>query len=101
MMTADFEEFSRQDARLTILKELARQPDGRLNETMLVAVLDTFGHHRSRDWVRTQLRAMAELGAVRLTEAGSVLIAGITQLGVDHLEHRAIIEGIAKPSFGD
>ena len=66
-MATDFEDFMRRDARLIILKELAHQADGRLNETLLAAVLDSFGHHRSRDWVRTQLRAMDELGAVTLS----------------------------------
>ncbi|MCC5780767.1 hypothetical protein H7H48_17020 [Nitratireductor sp. B36] len=90
--------FAKADARLIILKELSRQTDGRMNETMLTSVLDTFGHRRSRDWVRTQLRALEELGAVTLVEAGTVLIASISRAGLDHVERRIVIEGIAKPS---
>jgi|TARA_A100001391_G_scaffold50885_1_gene30963 hypothetical protein len=93
-----YEEVSRNDARLVILRELVKQTDGRLNETILLAVLDQFGHRRSRDWLRTQLRALAELGAVVVREAGSVMVAQITRLGVDHVERRAVIEGIARPS---
>lgn len=93
-----YEEVSRNDARLVILRELVKQTDGRLNETILLAVLDQFGHRRSRDWLRTQLRALAELGAVVIREAGSVMVAQITRLGVDHVERRAVIEGIARPS---
>lgn len=89
-----------EDARLTILKELASQTDGRLNETILLSVLDTFGHRRSRDWLRTQLRALAELGAVTISEAGTVMVASITRLGGDHVERRQIIEGVARPSPG-
>lgn len=95
---ADFETFKTHDARLVVLKELNLQSDGSLNDSLIREVLDAFGHRRSRDWIQTQLRAMAELGAVRLNEAGSVMIASITRAGIDHVERRAIIEGIAKPS---
>lgn len=94
----DYPEFVTQDARLTILKELSRQNSGSLNETILTAVLDSFGHRRSREWVRTQLRKMEELGAVRCVETGSVLIATINRAGTDHCERRSYIEGIARPS---
>jgi len=86
------------DARLCLLKELTKQPDGRLNEVILQRVLDDFGVTRSRDWVRTQLRAMAELHAVNISEAGTVMIATLTKLGRDHVERRQIIEGITRPS---
>lgn len=89
------------DARLCMLKELAKQPDGRLNEVILQRVLDDFGVTRSRDWVRTQLRAMAELHAINVTEAGTVMIAALTKLGRDHVERRQIVEGITRPSDED
>ncbi len=95
---SDYNQFVTADARLVILKELARQTDGRLNETILTTVLDTFGHHKSREWVRTQLRKLDELGAITIIEAGTVLIASITRSGLDHVERRAVIEGVAKPS---
>lgn len=94
----DFAEHLTADARLVILKELAAQTDNRLSETMLATVLDTFGHRRSRDWVRTQLRALSDLGAVRLAEAGTVLVAALTRAGLDHVERRSVIEGVARPS---
>ncbi len=89
------------DARLVILKELAVQSDGRLNEVLLEKVLDVFGHRRSREWIRTQLRKLEELGAVRITEAGTVLVAKITRVGVDHVERRSYVDGVARPSLGD
>lgn len=87
-----------EDARLCILKELARQIDGRMNEVSLMHVLDVFGIRRSREWVRTQLRKLNELGAVRLTEAGTVLVASLRQLGRDHVDRRAVIDGVSRPS---
>lgn len=89
------------DARLCILKELALQVDGRLNEITLMRVLDAFGIRRDRDWVRTQLRALAQLDAVKVSEAGTVMVAALTKLGRNHVERRAIIEGVTRPSDED
>jgi hypothetical protein len=95
---SDFRQYIAADVRLTILRELAVQPDYRLNETLLLRVLETFGHRKSRDYLRDQLRWLDEMGAVTLTEAGTVLIAELTRRGRDHVERRAVIEGIARPS---
>ncbi|TIW27750.1 MAG: hypothetical protein E5V63_08130 [Mesorhizobium sp.] len=97
-MSENFDEYLTADARLAMLRELNQQIDGRLNEVLLTKALDTFGHNRSREWVRTQLRKLAELGAVKVTEAGSILVAAITRTGIDHVERRSIIEGVARPS---
>jgi hypothetical protein len=99
----DYAEHLVRDARLIILRELAQQNDGRLNEAMLTLTLDTFGHKRSREWVRTQLAKLEELGAVILDkpdrpEAGPIFIATITRAGRDHVERRSLIDGIGRPS---
>lgn len=93
-----FEEHSARDARLIILRGLAEQADGRMNEALLTKVLEAFGHYRSRDYVRTQMLKLKELGAVSLVEAGSVLVASITRAGLDHVERRSFIEGVDRPS---
>jgi hypothetical protein len=87
-----------EDARLVILKALNIQTDGRLNEVILTAELDRFGHRRSREWVRTQIEALRELGAVHATDVGTVRIAEISKLGIDHVERRRVIDGVARPS---
>lgn len=97
-LSSNLQEAIAADARLVMLKELAVQVDGRMNEASLTRVLDVFGINRSRDWVRTQLRALEQLGAVSLVEAGSVLVASLTRLGRDHVERRQIVEGVARPS---
>lgn len=94
----NFDDYMTEDARLVILRELNKQTDGRLNEALLTKTLDAFGHNRSREWVRTQLRKLAELGAVKVTEIGTVMVAAITRSGIDHVERRSIIEGVARPS---
>jgi hypothetical protein len=88
----------RSEARLVILRELDSQPDGRLNSALLVSVLETYGITRSRDWVHEELRWLAEIGAVRVIDAGTVRVAEILAKGRDHVERRLVIEGVKRPS---
>lgn len=88
------------DARLRILKELKAQVDGRLSELLIRRVLDVYGIRRDRDWVATQLRKLEALGAIELSEAGDVLIARISPAGRDHVDERAVIEGVTRPADG-
>lgn len=92
-----FEDHLAADARLVILRELAKMPDNRLNEAVLDRVLDAFGYRRSREWLRSQLLKLADIGAVETKEAGSVVIATITRAGLDHVERRAFLDGVARP----
>lgn len=86
------------DARLTILKELTKQVDGRLSELLIRRVLDLYGIRRDRDWIATQLRKLEALGAIDLQEAGDVLVARIAPAGRDHVDERAVIEGVTRPA---
>jgi hypothetical protein len=89
------------EARLAILAELDRQPDGRLNERLIAHALDELGFSRSREWLRTQLHKMEELGAVRLTLVGDLLVASITRAGLEHHARKSSIDGIAARPRGD
>lgn len=100
MIAADFQTWLAEDARLVILRTLHQDTSGTTNDVLLQRTLETFGHHRPRDFTRTQLLALSGLGAVTLREAGTVMIAAITPAGVDHVERRAIISGVARPSPG-
>ncbi len=85
------------DARLVMLRELAQQMGARANEAVLQYVLDVHGISRPRDWVRTQLRWLEMAGAVQLSEAGSVLVVTLRGFGRDHVERRAVIDGVSTP----
>lgn len=95
-----YSEHATADFRLTILKALATEDDHRLNETLIEKILESFGHSKSRDYLRTQLKKLEDLGAVRLTEPGSVYVAELLRPGLDHVERRAFLEGVLKPSLG-
>lgn len=99
-MAQRYEDFDAEQARLCVLKELARQTDHRANEAVLERVLDSFGYRRSREWIRTQLRKLEELGAISVTEIGSVMVAELKQAGLDHVERRGVIEGVGRSRPG-
>ena len=88
----------REEARLIMLRELAAQGNYSANESLLQATLESYGIAKSRDWVRDELRRLEDLGAVRITVMGSVIVATATMKGIDHVEHRLLIEGVKRPS---
>jgi ribosomal protein L12E/L44/L45/RPP1/RPP2 len=88
----------REEARLVVLKALADEPDRRLNSSLLQQVLQNFGITRGRDWVHNELRALADLGAVEVIEAGPVRIAVLRAAGLEHVERRRVLEGVKRPS---
>lgn len=82
---------------MAILKELAAQTDGRLNDLLLQRALDAYGFRRDRDWVKTQLQKLKALDAVTLIDAGPIVIARIERVGRDHLDERSVLSGVARP----
>ncbi len=89
----------REHARLIILRDLAEQTDGRWNSEALREDLELrWAINRPREWVHEELRWLEMMGAVTLVATGSVLIAAITQKGLDHVERRIRIEGVKRPS---
>ncbi|WP_018701413.1 hypothetical protein [Amorphus coralli] len=89
----------REEARLIILRLLNEQSNGKLASSMIQSTLDEmFGISRTREWVHQELRFLADVGAVRLTPATTIVIAEITRQGVDHVERRAVLEGVKRPS---
>jgi hypothetical protein len=89
----------REHARLIILRDLAEQADGRWNSEALREDLELrWAINRPRAFVHDELRWLEMMGAVTLVESASVLIASITQKGLDHVERRIRIEGVKRPS---
>ncbi|MEX2126954.1 MAG: hypothetical protein WD871_01755 [Xanthobacteraceae bacterium] len=91
----------REEARLIILRTLANQVDGRFNSELVRRTLETFGITRTRAWVHDEFRYLADMGAVEVSDAGSVQVASLTGKGRDHVERRLIIEGVKRPSPGE
>ena len=94
----DMDRLIREQARLIVLKALARQVDETLNSDILVHELRTFGIRKDRAWLHGELDWLEEMGAVKLLEAGTVKVATLTSKGARHLEREIAIEGVQRPS---
>ena len=94
----DYTESIRQHARLIILKALADQVDERLHSGFIAEELLRFGIDRPREWIHGELSWLQEMGAVQLLQAGSVMVAMLSEKGARHLRRGLIIEGIKRPS---
>ncbi len=92
-----FADHLRKDVRLVSLRVLSETPGYRSNSSVIVSCLDRYGHAVTRDQMKTELRWLAEQGLVELEEAGSVLVAKLTERGQDVAEGRAVVDGVAKP----
>ena len=92
-----FAEYLRKGVRLVALRVLSETPGFRANSSVLFNLLDQFGHAVTRDQVKTELRWLSEQGLVELDEAGSVLVAKLTERGQDVAEGRAVVDGVARP----
>jgi len=93
-----YADYLRKDVRLVALRILTEMPSYRANSSVLSNVLDQFGHSVTRDQVKTELRWLAEQGLLALDEAGSVLVATLTERGQDVAAGRARVDGINRPS---
>ena len=86
------------DIRLVILRTLAELPANRGNSSVLCSILDAkYGHAVTRDKVKTELRWLEEQGLVTIEEAGSVLVATLTERGADVASGRARVDGVKRP----
>lgn len=97
-MQLDYEQSMREQFRLVILKELATQANESLNSGLMEPLLQQFRIPHTRAWLHQQLRYLAEIEAVTLIEAGSVLIATLTETGRRHLDRDIALEGVLRPS---
>ncbi|MCT7668201.1 hypothetical protein, partial [Shinella kummerowiae] len=84
--------------RLIILKALAEQTNGTLDSSVLEEVMPVFAIRETRQWVHEQLEYLAELNAVRLTRAGTVMVATLKVAGRRHLDRDEILLGVTRPS---
>jgi hypothetical protein len=92
-----FEAHVTEDRRLVMLRLLAEDTDYSVNSSLLQSGVGLFGHSVSRDLVHTDLTWLAEQGLVTTEQVGSVLVATLTQRGLDVAEGRVRVPGIKRP----
>jgi hypothetical protein len=95
-----YTEFVIRDLRLVLLRSLLDHKAYSANETILQMEAEAFGHSRSRDAIRAELRFLEEAGAILIKDAGSVLVATLTLRGQEHCWGRLVIDGVNQPPPG-
>ena len=94
----DYNEFATRDLRLVLLRSLAAAHAYTANETVLQMEAMAFGHKRTRDVIRTELKFLKDIGAVKLQMQDPLMVAELTRRGHDHVEGLAELEGVNTPS---
>ena len=93
----EYSELINSDIRLVMLRGLEEGSGYALNESVLQSILGAFGHHVSRDKVRTELDWLAEQNLVTLEDVLGVKVATITQRGLDVAGRRSTVSGVKHP----
>ena len=97
-----FAETLQADRRLVILRLLEQSPGYALNSSILSTGLDEMGHSVSRDQVSTELSWLQEQGLVTVetvpTQTKKILVAKLTERGLDVQAGRATVPGVKRPS---
>jgi len=92
-----FADYLRQDQRLVLLRILSELPQYRSNSSVMANLLGEFGHHPSRDQVKTELFWLGEQNLIKVEDIGSVLVVTLTERGADVAAGRASVPGVSKP----
>ncbi|CCU70919.1 hypothetical protein [Thalassolituus oleivorans] len=89
-----------EDQRLVILRSLKEAPGGKSNDSMLHKMLGIWGHHISRDKVKSHLYWLAEMELLEVETILSTDVVKITSRGFDVAEGSASVPGVATPRPG-
>ena len=96
-----FDEIQSQHIRLTILRLLSKVGgDYSANDSIITDALPTLGFTIGRDRVRAEIDWLRDAGLVTVEGVGSLLVATMTQRGLDVAEGRTTATGVKRPSPG-
>ena len=86
--------------RLTLLRALTGAPGYKANSSILHSVACEFGLDATRDQIKTELAWLAEQGLLKTADIGGLVVASLTDRGLDVAEGRAMAPGVQRPSPG-
>lgn len=84
-----------EERRGAILLALEEAPGYRANERLLHDFVEELGLRCSRDQIRTDMSWLKDQGLIRIQEVARVMIAEITQGGMD--ARKVAVPGVARP----
>lgn len=94
----NYQDFMREDRRLIILRLLAEQPGGMLNDSVLHALLERCGHTVARDVVRADVAWLRDSQLIDVEEVlGRVLVATIVERGSEVAAGYTTVPGVRRP----
>lgn len=96
----NFETFQTEDRRLTLLRALSAAAEYRANAFLLRTYCDTVGHTVSSDRLAADVAWLDEQGLVKSVAQAGVLVATLTERGLDVAQGRARVPGVARPRPG-
>mgnify|MGYP001627281652 FL=1 len=86
-----------EDRRLVILRSLNEMGGYEANESIINQCLESYGHHVSRDTVRSELAWLDEQQLIAVRDVSGYMVAKLTARGADAATGKAIVPGVKKP----
>ena len=87
----------REHRALAILRALEQSPGYAANDRVLTDWLEELALGGTRDVVRSTLDFLARANALRIADAGTVVVVTLTERGADLAMGRTSAEGVLKP----
>ena len=84
--------------RITLLRLLEESPGYELNEAILTDGTEPYGFNPSRDRIRTELSWLEDQGLVGLDDGPGIMVATLTERGLDAAHGRVTVPGVRKPT---
>lgn len=88
----------REHLRLSLLRMLEGAPAYTANSSILHQVVGDFGLSATRDQIKSELSWLDEQNLVKKREVGALVVAALTDRGLDVAEGRASCPGVQRPS---
>lgn len=94
----EFNAYLLADLRIAMLRLLNEMPERRLNSSSLRSALKGWAHDLTRQQVKTELRWLEDRGLVVVESIadGSVLIASLTERGIEVAAGRIVEPGVKR-----
>ncbi len=90
-----------EDRRLLVLKALASESDYAISDTVLRSLLREYGHAESADTIRTDIAWLEEQALLTTEKVSVMIVATITERGIDVANGHASTPGIRRPRPGE
>ncbi len=84
--------------RITLLRLLAETANYARNESILADSTEPYGFTPGRDRVRTELYWLQEQGLVSLDDDPGIIVATLTERGLDVANARVVVPGVKRPT---